>query len=81
MTEAVLAPETNSSFARKVGCNHTTASRLRSGQRMPSGKMLFRICEAYGLNKSEALSVFARGSEEFSKWLRANVFSGSLEQD
>lgn len=66
--------ESNTTFARRVGCDHTMASRLRSGQRMPSGRMLIKICNAYSLPYDEALTEFGKGREEFSKWLRARIF-------
>lgn len=66
--------ESNTSFARRVGCNHTMASRLRSGQRMPSAAMLVRICEAYELDRGEALDQYSKGPAEFSAWLRDVVF-------
>lgn len=70
----VPGTESNTTFARRVGCDHTMASRLRSGQRMPSGKMLNKICNAYGLDHGEALQRFGEGREVFSKWLRDKVF-------
>lgn len=79
MTTALEAPveetprESNGSFARRVGCDHTTASRLRSGTRMPSPTMLNKICEAYGLDKSVALTKYAEGRKAFSAWLRERV--------
>lgn len=66
--------ESNTSFAAKVGCNHTMASRLRSGQRMPSPGMLLAICGAYDLDEGEALRQYGQGKEAFSAWLRKNVF-------
>lgn len=70
--------ETNSSFAARVGCNYTMASRLRSGNRMPSVYMLVRICSAYELDEGEALRQFAKGPTAFSQWLRDGVF-GDLD--
>lgn len=70
----VARMESNASFASRVGCNHTMASRLRSGHRMPSAAMLGRICDAYELDKSEALTKYAEGRVAFSAWLRAKVF-------
>lgn len=72
--------ESNAGFAQRVGCNHTMASRLRSGHRMPSTDMLIRICGAYGLDKVEALDRYAAGSESFSAWLRDKIF-GNRDED
>lgn len=66
--------ESNTSFASKVGCNHTMASRLRSGHRMPSPDMLLRICKAYDLDEGEALRTYGEGAVAFSAWLRQKVF-------
>lgn len=67
-------PVTNHAFASAVDCNYTMASRLRSGNRMPSAKMLSRICAAYQLDEGEALRMHAQGATVFSAWLREKVF-------
>lgn len=67
-------PVTNHAFAAAVGCNYTMASRLRSGARMPSAKMLTRICKAYKLDEGEALRMHAQGPDKFSAWLRTRIF-------
>lgn len=76
----MAVPVTNHAFAAKVGCNYTMASRLRSGERMPSARMLVSICDAYGLDEGVALRMFAKGSEEFSAWLRSVVFYVEVEK-
>lgn len=64
-------------FADRVGCHFTTASRLRSGDRMPSRELLGRIVEAYGLDKEAAFDRFTSGdSVKFGAFLRDQVFSG-----
>lgn len=74
---AVPTPrESNTTFAERVGCDHTTASRLRSGHRMPSPDMLNRICDAYELDKAVALTKYGEGRDAFSAWLRASIFGG-----
>lgn len=70
--------ESNTTFARRVGCNHTMASRLRSGERMPSTDMLIRICDAYELDKTVALDKYGKGREAFSAWLRESIFGEDL---
>lgn len=71
----------NHEFANAVGCDHTTASRLRSGQRRPSAKMLLRICSAYNLDEGIALRNLGEGAEQFSTWLRQEVFDKPDEQE
>lgn len=67
---------TNHEFASAVGVHFTMASRLRSGARMPSAKLLARICQVYNLNEAQALEAYRGGKAEFSRWLRENVFEG-----
>lgn len=66
---------TNHKFAELVGCNYTMASRLRSGNRMPSAAMLAKICTAFHLDEGEALRKHQQGSDVFSQWLRDSVFN------
>lgn len=67
-------------FADRVGCHFTTASRLRSGDRMPSRELLGRIVEAYGLDKVRTLDLFTAGdASEFGVYLRDEVFKGQAE--
>lgn len=42
-------PVTNTEFARRVGCHFTMASKLRNGERMPSGQLLAKIIREFGL--------------------------------
>lgn len=67
-------------FADRVGCHFTTASRLRSGDRMPSRELLGRIVEAYSLDKRKTLDLYTAGdSQEFGEYLRDQVFKGESE--
>lgn len=66
---------------RRVGYNYTTISRLRSGDRMPSTRLLAAICTEFNLDEGEALRVLSRDQQrsdgkaiEFSAWLRKHVF-------
>ncbi len=68
-------------FGERVSCDYTTASRLLSGDRMPSTRLLSRICAAFELDEGEALRTLARDQDrddgkatEFAGFLRANVF-------
>lgn len=67
-------------FSKAVGCHFTTASRLRSGDRMPGGKILREVVKKYNLDPMETLEKY--GSEDpavFGKFLRENVFHISEE--
>ena len=64
----------NTEFAERVGVHHSTVSRLRSGERLPSGHLLTRIVAAYDLDKAEAMDAYAQGEEAFARFLGARVF-------
>lgn len=67
-------------FADRVGCHFTTASRLRSGERMPSRELLGRIVKAYGLDKRKTLDLYTAGdAPKFGEYLQASVFRGGSE--
>lgn len=77
---------TNVEFARRVGCDHTTASRYRSGERAPSTRMLFKILSAFGEEVSDAqqlaltkaiakTTTLDQRRKAISAWLRKNVFA------
>lgn len=42
------ANATNVAIAEKLGVDHSTVSRIRSGQRYPSRELMRRISEAFG---------------------------------
>jgi len=65
---------TNFEFADRVGCDFTTASRLRNGQRLPSRDMLSRIIKAFDLDPAEALTA-SEDPATFSAYLREHVFT------
>lgn len=69
-------------FGRRAKCDYTTASRLLTGDRAPSTRLLVRICDAFDLDKGEALGVLAKDQARtdgkhpaFAEYLRDNVFS------
>lgn len=66
---------TNQEFADLVGCDYTMASRLRNGQRMPSGQMLAKIVDECSLDANTALQMYAEGAAAFSRYLRETVFA------
>lgn len=69
-------------FGSRVDCDYTTASRLLSGDRAPSTRLLARICKSFGLDEGEALRVLTEDQEtspdgrtiKFGNWLREKVF-------
>lgn len=62
-------------FSKAVGCHFTTASRLRSGDRMPGGKILLETVKKYGLDPMKTLEAFGTEDPEvFGRFLRKDVF-------
>lgn len=64
---------TNEEFGERVRCDFTMASRLRTGDRLPSRDLLRRIVAAYDLDGDEALRE-SETPERFSAYLRKHVF-------
>lgn len=72
-------------FGSAVECDYTTASRLLSGERAPSTRLLARICRAYGLDEGKALRILAHDQETssdgrtllFAAFLKESVFEAS----
>lgn len=72
---------TNEQFAQKVGCDYTTASRLRNGQRLTSVSVLVKIADEWDLDLEELVRVHDSGKENFGEFLRLHVFSQEVEDD
>lgn len=65
---------TNSEFGEAVGCDETTASRLRGGTRIPSLSLYIRIHDAFNLDWHNMAQAYKGGGETFSRLLRQQVF-------
>jgi hypothetical protein len=61
-------------FSASVECHFSTASRIRSGERMPGRELYNRIVKTYGLDPAEALRYFCGSRVEFGRYLRRTVF-------
>ena len=48
---------TNVALAERLGVDHSTVSRIRSGQRYPSRELMRRIHEAFGWKVEEQLAL------------------------
>lgn len=79
MEQVIKSVVTLDTFAKKTGCHFTTASRLRSGHRLPSGRLLGRIVKEFGLNAEEAMAAFNKGEDDFGGYLRDKVFAPVYE--
>lgn len=66
--------ETNTSVARKIGCDPSMASMIRSGRRMPGARLLITIIKAYHLDPMTTLDAYASGPEVFGDYVRAQVY-------
>lgn len=81
MTESTGSAVTLEAFSERVGCHFTTASRLRSGDRLPGRKLLGRITHEYHLDPSDVLDAYSSSQEEFGRYLRVHVFKTPTEED
>jgi transcriptional regulator with XRE-family HTH domain len=68
-------PQTNQEFADNTGITHSMASRLRSGKRLPSAKLMGRISSAYGIPANELLAAHAKGAPAMGALLRKRAFA------
>lgn len=66
-------------FADRVECHFTTASRLRSGERLPGRRLLGRIVKEYDLDHEGALDAFTKGPDAFGDFLRQHVFHPDID--
>lgn len=66
---------TNQEFADRTGCDFTTASKIRNGQRLPGGRLLFRTIFEFSLDAREAGAAYLRGRNEFAEFINRAVFN------
>lgn len=74
MDSPIETPVSNADFGRAVGVHFTTASRYRTGDRVPSTKVALAIAEAYDLDARAILETIREGGPVFGHYLRMNVF-------
>jgi transcriptional regulator with XRE-family HTH domain len=72
---------TNADFAARTHVSTATASKLRTGGRLPSTDLLRRIILIWDLDAMAALGAHARGPAVFSAWLRVHVFDDPRRGD
>jgi transcriptional regulator with XRE-family HTH domain len=72
-----VASLTNVEFAERVGCDFTTSSRYRNGQRVPSYPMLLRIAKAFDLDPMPLVKACSQGPEAFGRLIRKQVFEAA----
>lgn len=66
---------TNNEFAEILGCHHSMASRIRSGERLPGANRLRAISLALDVSLDELLGAYEDGPEEFGKLIRSRIRS------
>lgn len=74
------ATTTLSEFAERIGCHFTTASRIRSGNRIPGREMFDKIVKAYNLDPMEALKAYVGPRYDFGAYMRREVFHITEEE-
>lgn len=66
--------KTNREVATELGISESMASRLRTGDRRPSGSLFIRIINKYDLDAGEALRAMDGGDVKLAAYLRQHVF-------
>lgn len=64
----------NREFARLTGCSAPMASRIRNGDRRPSGELAIRIRRAFKLDPIEHETAYLEGNFAYSDYLVDKVF-------
>ncbi len=64
---------TNDQLAARLGVSRSMASRVRSGQRLPSVRTMYAIHAEFGLSLDELVAAHIQGSAKFSALLRAKL--------
>ncbi len=72
---------TNTRFADLTGCDFTSASKIRHGQRQPSLSLFARIVDAFHLDANDALDAYKKGREAFTRYLNEMVFEAAEALD
>lgn len=74
MDSPVKHSVSNAEFGRAVGVHFTTASRYRTGDRVPSTSIALAIVKAYGVDAKELLQAVKDGPSAFGHFLRMHIF-------
>lgn len=69
----------NQEFGDAIGVHFTMASRIRSGQRLPSLRVCEKIAEVYKIPLTTLLAARREGPEVFSVLIRRRVFKEGNE--
>lgn len=79
---ATSPASTYKEFGERAGCDYTTVSRLLSGDRSPSTRLLRNICQAFDLDEGAALRALGEDQDRddgrttsFAAWLRRHTMA------
>ncbi len=74
MGSMTTAPRmTNSDFGRRVGCSHSMASRIRSGNRLPGLDLMNRISAEFDIPVKTMMKARQEGPEAMAALLERRV--------
>jgi transcriptional regulator with XRE-family HTH domain len=65
---------TNEKFAARVGVHFTMVSKIRNGERLPSGRLLGRIVSVFDLDPGKALDAYNQGPVAFGEFIDLTIF-------
>lgn len=84
---ADVRARTYKEFAERAECDYTTVSRLLSGDRSPSTRLLRNICLAFKLDEGVALRKLGEDQERddgrtttFGNWLRDVTMADAVSE-
>lgn len=63
----------NTEFGRRIGVSHSMASRIRSGDRLPSRKVALAMHREFGWPLDVILDTAEEGPEEFGRFVRTKL--------
>lgn len=69
---------TNEEVAEFIGVHYSTVSRLKNGDRMPSGGLLYDIMRVFRLDPKETMNAFGQGPAVFAPYFRRCVLEKSI---
>lgn len=64
----------NDEVGKALGCDYSTSSRIRNGDRLPSLILFARMHGVYGVDANDALDALLRSRDAFTQHLNEHVF-------
>lgn len=69
---------TNEEVAEFIGVHYSTVSRLKNGDRMPSGGLLYDIMRVFRLDPEKTMNAFGQGPSVFAPYFRTHVLDKNV---